>query len=344
MRKQADELKSGDTLIVYVGGHGVPGGFRIKNENGDIQSQELRDELKEFDPGVDVIVILQGCNTGEWLKDLEDVANLTITSTDKNKESYGDFDFFFLLSGGLLSNIDLNPNDEGSEYTSSLVARWEEALGDPDLLDEIKQRAKDEGISFIQALISEAHKRSYWLNISARLKLANPQISPGSNKGRQKTPEDSTDSTDTTPDTPSGESAPDTSGESSQACAVFEQVEIVDTVMRHMRDCNPTLNFYYKLDTPVPGLASASPIPVDYSVSVNGKEGDCFLEDGFDDRLYCRVEITPAEANNLGHFQLYANPCQEPILVLDLTIPQLEGCGDGEPQTESEGSECDSEE
>jgi len=193
LQKQAGEMKPGDTLVVYVGGHGVGEGERyIKNENGNIASYELRDELKEFDPGVDVIVILQGCYTGSWIKDLEGVANLTITATDADYQSYGDFDTRFWLFGTLFTNIDLNPFDEGSEYTSSLVASWEEILGDPDLLDEIEQRTKDEGISFLQALISEAHKEGYWLDLAARLKLSYPQISFGSSKDRQKTSENPT--------------------------------------------------------------------------------------------------------------------------------------------------------
>jgi hypothetical protein len=83
--------------------------------------------------------------------------------------------------------------------------------------------------------------------------------------------------------TPTNTPTPDPA-DSEQACLIFDEINFVDTIMRHMRDCNPTLNFYYKMDMPIPGLASASPIPLDYWVTVNGKEGDCFLETGFDDR------------------------------------------------------------
>jgi len=324
LRKQAEELKAGDTLVVYVGGHGVPEGRRINNENGDIQSQELRDELKEFNPDVEVIVILQGCRTGEWLKDLKNVANLTITATSADKDSYGDFDYRFFFVLGLLSNVDLNPNDEGSEYTSSLVASWEEILRDPKLLEKVEMRAKNEGIGFLQALISEAHKGGYSYDLSARLKLSSPQISLGSNIGRQRAPDDSPDPS--TP-TPTESSAPPASGDSREACAVFEEIEIPTMIVRHVRDCKPTLNFHYKMDTSIPGLVSASTIPWEYSVLVNGKQGSCFLEEGFDDRLYCRVDISANEAYTLGHFVLFAKPCLEPIMVLDQTIPKLEGCG-----------------
>jgi len=140
------------------------------------------------------------------------------------------------------------------------------------------------------------------------------------------------------------ESIPSASGE---ACAVFEEVEILTMIVRHMRDCTPTLNFHFKMDTAVPGLASESPIAWDYSATVNGRQATCFLEEGFEDRLYCRVDISADEAYTLGHFELYANPCQEAISVLDQTLPKLEGCEDyqtapDEPMTEPDETEDDS--
>jgi hypothetical protein len=51
------------------------------------------------------------------------------------------------------------------------------------------------------------------------------------------------------------------------------------------------------------------------------------------------VDISAEEAYTLGHFKLSADPCQEPISVLDLTIPRLEGCG--ESQTEPDDPDCD---
>jgi hypothetical protein len=147
--------------------------------------------------------------------------------------------------------------------------------------------------------------------------------------------------------TPSEVPAPPLPSDAEQACAVFEEIEIQNLVVRHMRDCIPTLNFHYMMDGPVPGLVSESPIDLDYTAVVNGKPGNCFLEEDFDDRLYCRVDISANEAYTLGHFELFANPCQEPISVLDQTLPMLEGCEEHqteseEYQTEPEEPECDS--
>jgi len=184
LRKQADEMKPGDTLVVYIAGHGDAsrlGGGYISNENGEILSYELEEELGKFDPGVDVIVILQGCNTGAWINDLKDVADLTMTATDADTSSYGDMDFVTSWISPLFLT-DLNPLDDGSEYTSSLVSGWETILDDPELLEEVKERAEDEGISFMQALISEAYEEGSIYDMAARLQLSHPQVSYGSKK------------------------------------------------------------------------------------------------------------------------------------------------------------------
>ncbi len=202
LRKQADEMKPGDTLVVYIAGHGNAsslGGGWISNENGEILSYELEKELEEFDPGVDVIVILQGCNTGGWIRNLKSVADLTMTATDATTSSYGDMDFLTSWISPLFLT-DLNPLDDGSEYTSSLVAGWEDILDDPDLMEKVKQRAKDEDISFMQALISEAYEEGSWYDMAARLQLSHPQVSFGSKKA---TPTPSPTSTSTPTPKPS---------------------------------------------------------------------------------------------------------------------------------------------
>jgi len=322
LREQADELKSGDTLVVYATGHsagGGVGGSFLMNNDGIFGSNELKVELEKFDPGVDIIVIVQSCKSGNFIWPLKNLADLVMTATDEDSESFGDIDFEYTLISPLLAT-DLNPLDDGSEYTSSLVSGWETILDDPELLEKVKQRAKDEGISFMDALISEAYKEGSIYDLAARLRKSFPQTAYGSEMTKPT-------ALPTPTITPSPEPPPD-SADPAGACAVFEEIGFLDTIMRHMRDCKPTLNFYYKMDTNIPGLAAESPFEWDYSVLVNGKEGNCFLEEGFDDRLYCRLDITADEAYTLGHFELFAYPCSEPISVLDMTIPELEGCGE----------------
>ena len=159
--------------------------------------------------------------------------------------------------------------------------------------------------------------------------------------------ESSQNTPDPTNPPPTVESAAPASSDSEQACTVFEDIEIENLVVRHMRDCKPTLNFHYMMDVAIPGLVSESPINLDYTATVNGKQGTCFIEEGYDDRLYCRIDISANEAYTLGHFELFANPCQEPISVLDQTLPMLEGCDEHqtapeENQTEFEETEEDS--
>jgi len=333
LRTQAEVMNPGDTLIVYITGHG-DGNF-VVGKDGIIPRKFLRDELKKFKPCVDIIVIISACNSGSFVEELKDVADLTMTSADDSSSSYFDMDFLGVIFGGLFA-IDLNPLDEGGEYTSSFIAGWKGILEDPAKKEKVNQRVKVENITFMQALCSESYSEGKLYDMGIRF-LSNPQTSYGSEKSHceEGSGVSLPDPTPTPTITPSPTPEPTPTPEDTEGtCAVFEDFEIDNTIMRHMRNCDPTLNFYYKLDSPVPGLATESPSPWDYSVLVNGKEGNCFLEEGFYDRLYCRVDISAEEANTLGHFELFANPCQEPISVLDLTIPELEGCE--EPYIEPE--------
>jgi hypothetical protein len=318
----AEEMNPRDTLVVYISGHGLEN--HVVGSGGVIGSEDLGSDLSGFKPCVDIIVIIDSNKSGSFIDELEDVADLNMTATDATRPSYSDIEFAeFLWESpvAVLWFCDPNPLDEGSEYTSSLIAGWEEIKADPAKMEMINQRVQDEDITFMGALLTGSWNEGIKFDPSAQRGESIPQVSYGSEEARACS---STSATATDP----------ASGDSAQACAVFEEIVILNTIMRHMRNCKPTLNFYYKLDVPVPGLASASPIAWDYWVLANGNEGDCFLEEGFDDRLYCRVDIYPEEANHLGHFKLYANPCQEPVSILDLTIPRLEGCE--EPATESE--------
>jgi len=186
---QSNELTSGDTLVVYVGGHGdsAGSGGGIGSEDGVVGSAMLSKELKKFNPGVDIIVILQACKSGSFVNDLKDVADLTMTSTNATFPSFGDLDFAVSLISPVLGT-DLNPLDEGSEYISSLVSGWLGILDDPELLEEVKQRAKDEGISFMDALISQAYEEGSIYDLPARLQWSHPQTEYGSKKTKPADP------------------------------------------------------------------------------------------------------------------------------------------------------------
>jgi hypothetical protein len=178
LRNQAKEMNPGDTLVVYITGHG-DGNFVI-GENGGILNKFLRDELKEFKKCVDIIVIVSACDSGSFVEPLKDVADLTMTATDASSATYFDMDTLLMVFGGLMA-IDLNPFDEGGEYTSSLIEGWEDILEDPAKMEKVNQRVKNEGITFMQALLSESYREGKIYDLGARY-FSSPQESFGSPK------------------------------------------------------------------------------------------------------------------------------------------------------------------
>jgi hypothetical protein len=120
-------------------------------------------------------------------------------------------------------------------------------------------------------------------------------------------------------------------------CAVFEGVQILKTVLMRMKECNPSLTFYYKMDREIPGLADPSAGDWEYWVTVGGYEGYCYLDASFTDRLYCRADLSAGDAFTLRQFELFASGCDAPISSQKLTIPELEGCSAPAPQPDQSG-------
>ncbi|MGB2965549.1 MAG: C13 family peptidase [Anaerolineales bacterium] len=178
LRNQAKEMNPGDTLVVYITGHG-DGNFVVGGD-GLIPRTFLRDELAKFKPCVDIIVIISACNSGSFIGPLKDVADLTMTASDETSSTYFDLDFITVILGGLMA-IDLNPLDEGGEYTSSFIAGWEEIMEDPALMEKVEGRVKNEDITYMQALCSESYKEGKIYDMGIRF-LSSPQESFGSAK------------------------------------------------------------------------------------------------------------------------------------------------------------------
>jgi hypothetical protein len=181
LRNQAKEMNPGDTLVVYITGHG-DGNFVVGGD-GLIPNSFLRDELKKFKPCVDIIVIISACNSGSFVEPLKDVADLTMTASDATDSTYFDMDFLLVLFGGP-GAIDLNPLDEGGEYTSSLIAGWEDILEDPAKMEKVEGRVKSEGITLMQALLTESYSEGKIYNLGARY-FSSPQVSYGSPKTKE---------------------------------------------------------------------------------------------------------------------------------------------------------------
>ena len=153
-RDKAEELQPGDTLVVYVTGHG---GVTSAGSGavGPVFEDLLLAELKRFDPGVNIIVVLDSCYVGSFADSMSQVADVTVMSTSATDPSYGDVDPL-PLEGWHLED-DPNPDDEGAEYTSGFVEDWKEIMADPQQKAAVDARALQQGTNFWQELTALSH-------------------------------------------------------------------------------------------------------------------------------------------------------------------------------------------
>jgi hypothetical protein len=96
-----------------------------------------------------------------------------------------------------------------------------------------------------------------------------------------------------------------------------------------------------EMDRKIPGLAAPSTRDWEYWVDMEGVEGYCYLEGGFDERLYCKLEVSEGDAFTMRTFDLYAYGCEAPIVSQRLTVPELEGCSEPESESESDPGHVD---
>lgn len=141
-REQGDNLTAGDTLVVYMTGHGSP------NSLGRVSRIRFRDYLRQIPEDVNVIVVLQGCFSGSFIGVLQDHADIIATSTDATSISIGDLD---PLPEDFINpwswEPDVNPDDRGSEFTSGFVEGWQQVGDNPALHQQAEQRAAQNGTS-----------------------------------------------------------------------------------------------------------------------------------------------------------------------------------------------------
>ncbi len=142
---KARQLQPSQTLFVYITGHGgvTDDGF---GSVGPVFEHLLKDELARFDPGVHIIVVLQGCKSGSFIDTLRGVADVTVSATDATTSSYADID----------TDDDPNPEDRGSEFTSGFVEDWNQLRADPAARQRIEARAARAGTNFWEELAAEA--------------------------------------------------------------------------------------------------------------------------------------------------------------------------------------------
>jgi hypothetical protein len=151
--EKAAELEPGDTVVVFINGHGreiEDGPRKGLGEIGNIREDFLQGDLARFDPGVHMIVILNSCESGSFSDSLSKVADITIVSTSSSDFSYGDLDFW---SHG---TRDINPDDEGSEFVSSMIEGWKQVMADKAKKDAARKRAEQSGTSYWEEVAAMA--------------------------------------------------------------------------------------------------------------------------------------------------------------------------------------------
>ena len=187
LEEHAGTIQPGDTLFVYVTGHGsyAEGSSYIGGKNGIVSDRKpFADVLRKYNPGVDIIVIADSCYSGGYADALEDIADVTLTASNTTWATYGDIDFVLSWVNPLFLT-DLNPNDEGSEFTSSLLEGWISLLAEPEEVDRIKREADERGLGFWPFFTAEAYEDGEIYNWPARMNISYPITRFGSEKTRK---------------------------------------------------------------------------------------------------------------------------------------------------------------
>ncbi|MEM7158214.1 MAG: hypothetical protein AAF799_35560 [Myxococcota bacterium] len=165
---QASVTMPGETIFVYVGGHGAPTGLG-STAIGWVEERTLADWLSAFDPDVEIILVFNGSHSGGMLDSLTCVADVAVSATDDTTTAYGDLD----------PADDPNPNDEGSEFTSSLCTAMQELITVAGQRQRIAEEAAENGTGFWEALVDEAFAEAQALDVMALRGDTRPQIVHG---------------------------------------------------------------------------------------------------------------------------------------------------------------------
>ncbi|MBX7083600.1 MAG: caspase family protein [Nannocystaceae bacterium] len=184
--QKAKELGPGDNLVIYITGHGSQvsemfAGTLGHGDAGGIYSGVLAQQLARFDPGVEIIVIVDTCASEAMLGDLQCVADLGLSAARSDQPSFGDLDLAFLeLFGGADPDVD----DEGGEFTSALARSMRELVEDPDEFARLETVAQEGGGSFMSTLVAESTIRQRMYNLAEIRGLADAQLRMGAAKTR----------------------------------------------------------------------------------------------------------------------------------------------------------------
>ena len=147
---QGGQLGAGDSLVVYISGHGFDSETVGEANVGGIWEGDLARYLGQIDPSVNIVVIVQGCHSGAMIDGLIGVADITITATNATDPSYGDLDPDpSFIESSLFSAIeDTNPEDRGSEFSGGFWEDWAGVRADPTKQAQSRQQADSTGTGY----------------------------------------------------------------------------------------------------------------------------------------------------------------------------------------------------
>lgn len=172
----AKELQPGDDFVLFLNGHGFiaedfkPGETVV----GGHWESDVERWLARLPAGVNIIVIINGCHSGGMLDGLSCVADLALTATSEELPSYGDLDNDYWE--------DINPNDSGNEWASSLAAAWWDVLTTPEEVAEVADIAQSTGSTFVRVLTARAFEGAREYDAAERAGYTTPMIRSGAAK------------------------------------------------------------------------------------------------------------------------------------------------------------------
>jgi len=178
LQRRVDEvartLGVGDTFIVYLVGHGGDeGGGSV----GGLDSFTVRRWLQAFDPGVRIVVVIDSCFSRRWEDAMQDVADRVMTSTMEKVCAWSDLDWSW--RGERLAAPDVNPQDRGTENTSSWVEALHVILSDPTRMARIEADAASSSQTPAEALLSQAYADGVLLDAAAMNGMTLPRSVDG---------------------------------------------------------------------------------------------------------------------------------------------------------------------
>ena len=179
-----------DDIIIYISSHGgksrdgshalILGNFTLRDTSFSLYLQSL---AKDY-PKVKFKIIIDACYSGGFINQLKKADNvvLVITSSGANEKSYGD-------RGDKHPTIkDLNPQDEGGEFSSGLTEDIEIAFANEKIKKELQEKAKSNNTSFDVELLKFGFKTAVEKDWGAMAGYTHPQIYEKLKTGEQTAP------------------------------------------------------------------------------------------------------------------------------------------------------------